>query len=67
MCKKGRKSIDHLLLHCEGARDLWVLVFCLFGMDTGHALKGWWSFWLVGEINLAATAKWKSGRWFPCA
>jgi hypothetical protein len=32
-CKKTGESIDYLLLHCELAIDLWVLVFCLFGID----------------------------------
>jgi hypothetical protein len=30
MCKKGGKSFDHLLLHCEVARDLWVFGFLSF-------------------------------------
>jgi hypothetical protein len=33
MCKKSRKSIDHLLLHYEVARDLWVSVFRLFEIE----------------------------------
>jgi len=31
MCMKSRKFIDHLLLHCEVARDLWNSLFKLFG------------------------------------
>jgi hypothetical protein len=27
------ESIDHLLLHCEVARDLWSSLFNLFGVD----------------------------------
>jgi hypothetical protein len=30
MSRNG-KSIDHL--HCDVARDLWVSVFCLFGIE----------------------------------
>jgi hypothetical protein len=29
MCKKAVKSIAHLLLHWEVARDLWVLILSL--------------------------------------
>jgi hypothetical protein len=30
MCKKIGKSIDHLLLHCDVAQDLWSAIFTLF-------------------------------------
>jgi hypothetical protein len=33
MCKKGGKTIDHLLLHCEVARDLRESIFRLFGIE----------------------------------
>jgi hypothetical protein len=33
MCKKNGESIDHLLLRCEVARDLWALVFHFFGIE----------------------------------
>jgi hypothetical protein len=33
MYKKSGESIDHLLLHCEVARDLWSSLFNLFGVD----------------------------------
>ena len=32
MCKKCGESVDHLLLHCPIACELWLLVFCLFGI-----------------------------------
>ena len=32
MCKKCGESVDHLLLHCPIACELWSLVFCLFGI-----------------------------------
>jgi len=33
MCKKKGKSIDHLLLHCDAARELWSFMFSLFGVE----------------------------------
>jgi hypothetical protein len=33
MCKKSGESINHLLLHCELARDLQSSLFNLFGVD----------------------------------
>ena len=32
MCKRCGESVDHLLLHCPIASELWSLVFCLFGI-----------------------------------
>jgi hypothetical protein len=32
MCKKSEESIDHLLLYCEVARELWNSLFQLFGV-----------------------------------
>ena len=32
MCKRCGESVDHLLLHCPVAFELWSLVFCLFGL-----------------------------------
>ena len=33
MCKKAGESINHLLLHCPIARELWNMVFTLFGLS----------------------------------
>uniref|UniRef100_A0A2N9HDV0 Reverse transcriptase zinc-binding domain-containing protein n=1 Tax=Fagus sylvatica TaxID=28930 RepID=A0A2N9HDV0_FAGSY len=33
LCKVDGESINHLLLHCLVARDLWNLVCCLFGVS----------------------------------
>jgi hypothetical protein len=30
MCKRSSESIEHVLLHCEVARDLWTAIFTLF-------------------------------------
>ena len=32
MCKRCGELVDHLLLHCPVAFELWSLVFCLFGI-----------------------------------
>ena len=32
MCKNCGESVDHLLIHCPIACELWLLVFCLFGI-----------------------------------
>jgi hypothetical protein len=32
MCKVDGESADHLFLHCALARELWTMVFSLFGM-----------------------------------
>ena len=33
MCKKGAESVEHLLLHCPFAGELWSMVFGLFGVS----------------------------------
>ena len=32
MCKANGESVDHLLLHCVYAKELWDLVLAMFGM-----------------------------------
>jgi len=33
MCKKSEESIDHLLLHCDVARDIWSYFLILFWVE----------------------------------
>ena len=40
MCKNSGESTDYLLLHCDYAYGLWLLVFCLFGLHWIMAIRG---------------------------
>jgi hypothetical protein len=33
MCKVDGESVDHLLLHCPYAKELWDMIFGLFGLQ----------------------------------
>ena len=33
MCKRNEESIDHLLLHCPIANELWAMIYSLFGVQ----------------------------------
>jgi len=33
ICNKSGESIDHLLIHCEVARELWSSILNLFGVN----------------------------------
>ena len=33
MCKKNQKTTDHMLFHCAVAGSMWVMFFCLFGVQ----------------------------------
>lgn len=47
MCKRAGDSINHLLLHCPIARELWGMVFTLLGVtwvmpkDVVELLVSW--------------------------
>jgi len=45
MCNKSGESIEHLLLHCEVACDLWSYVFTLFGVK-----------WIMPQMVLELTS-----------
>jgi hypothetical protein len=47
MCKKNGESVDHLLLHCEVATQLWNYVFSLFGVE-----------WVIPQSFLNLLACW---------
>uniref|UniRef100_A0A2N9HY77 Reverse transcriptase zinc-binding domain-containing protein n=1 Tax=Fagus sylvatica TaxID=28930 RepID=A0A2N9HY77_FAGSY len=40
LCKLSGESVDHLLLHCPFAREMWSMVFGLFEDELGDALSG---------------------------
>jgi hypothetical protein len=49
MCKNVEETVDHLLLHCWVARQLWNVVFQFVGIDwvlplhVSNLLFGWWN------------------------
>ena len=40
MCKNDWESVEHLLIHCPYASDLWSFVFILFGISWVCLNKG---------------------------
>ena len=50
MCKHNGESVDHLLLHCRLALEMWSMVFALFGVQwvMPHTVldlfTGWYGF-----------------------
>ena len=48
MSKSNGKSMDHLLLKCPIARELWDLLLCLFGV-----------YWVMPNSGTAMLASWK--------
>ena len=47
MCKRAGESVNHLMLHCEYAQELWSMIFCMFGISwvtphSTHALLHCW-------------------------
>jgi len=45
MCKKSGESINHLLIDCEVARELWSYILNLFGVEWGM------SKWVIDLLN----------------
>jgi hypothetical protein len=49
MCKTAGETVDHLLIHCWFARQLWTFVFQTVGIDwvlpfhVSELLFGWWN------------------------
>ena len=39
MCKRCGELVDHLLLHCPIAFEMWSMVLCLFGLQWVMPLK----------------------------
>jgi hypothetical protein len=49
LCESDVESVDHLLLHCAAARDLWIAFFARFGLcwvmprSVKELLASWWT------------------------
>jgi hypothetical protein len=49
LCESDVESVDHLLLHCAVARDLWIAFFARFGLcwvmprSVKELLASWWT------------------------
>ena len=62
-CQVEEESIDHLLLHCEKTRALWVMLFTLFGVSwvfpssIRETLLGWIGSFLGKKHNTV----WRAG------
>jgi hypothetical protein len=56
MCKKNGESIDHLLLHCEVACDLWSYILILFGVE-----------WVMPRTVLKLLTNWGALVGYGCA
>jgi hypothetical protein len=48
MCKQSGETIDHLLLHCKVARELWVSIFHHFSVE-----------WVMAQRAVELLASWK--------
>jgi hypothetical protein len=47
MCERAGESVNHLMIHCEYAQELWSMIFCQFGVSwvmprTTYALLHCW-------------------------
>ena len=62
MCRCNGEMVDHLLLHCSIAFELWNFAFRSFGIFSGC----YWSYCLVGGIELVSTHS-AFGIWFHYA
>ena len=62
MCKSSGESVNHLLLHCPLAQDLWNLVFTLFGISwvMPRGVEDLFACWSGIRGNLNSGAIWKA-------
>ena len=51
MYKRDEETIDHLLMHCPVARELWNLVFSLFAVLWVMPM-GLWILQQAGQVSL---------------
>ena len=61
LCKESGESSDHLLLHCKVARELWDLVFVLFGVQwvTPRTILDLFSNWQGPSGSRMTTMVWR--------
>ena len=66
LCKNHGESMAHFFLHCAVARELWSLVFCLFGVSwvVPNFMMGLLSY---GKDNLTREVVGIHGKLFHCA
>lgn len=50
MCKRDEEMVDHLLMHCTLAREMWDFVFALFGI-----------YWVMPRRVIDLLACWQGG------
>jgi hypothetical protein len=61
LCEADGESVDHLLLHCAVARDLWITFFARFGLcwvmprSVKELLASWWT---AGRTEALWLGKW---------
>ena len=62
MCKSSGESVNHLLLHCPLAQDLWNLVFTLFGISwvMPRGVEDLFACWFGIRGNPNSGAIWKA-------
>jgi hypothetical protein len=60
LCKSDGETIDHLLLHCKIARELWYAIFSRFGLSwvMPSSLANLFACWWMGGSSWSAIV-WK--------
>ena len=63
LCQRHEESIDHILLHCEKARTLWVLLFSMFGVQwvmPATTIKEMFSGWNGTFVGKKGKGVWRA-------
>jgi hypothetical protein len=61
LCKQSGESVDHLLLHCSMASELWSMVFGLYGLSwvMPSQVLHLWTGWQVSLCDSRNLAVWR--------
>ena len=64
MCKADGESVDHLLLHCSFAKELWDLLFVMFGVHwvMPHSVIELFACWPRRLGSLHRTVLWRAAQ-----